>query len=397
MSTHSILAPSDSARWLRCVGALYLSKGQPELDREYNASGTCSHWLGQWQLEHPGLDLNDWLGKTLTFGDNPKFDFVIDEERLERVRTYVDAINREPGDLYVEHTLDTTPVLGIPGQQGHADTVKVYAAGGVVKDGNLLRGVVSVHDYKDGYILVNAKDNTQLMIYACAAMMEMSLVGEFQAFRVCVHQPKLHHYDEWTYTRDELIAFMESIRPVAKLAYDIWSGAVKFDPATHLIAGDDQCTWCPVRGSCPARAQYIIDLFRPVLEQHQVTNELLGMILAKIDAVRSALNDYEAEALKRATAGGTIPGQKLVYGNKGRRRWSNPEAASLDMELLLGDGAYKPREPISPTEAEKLLKKDTYAPLAQYVVQGEARLQLVAADDRRKEVVVPQFGLVGQP
>ena len=82
--------------------------------------------------------------------------------------------------MWTETRLDTTPVLGVPGQKGHSDIIKIYPEGGVMKDGKLLRGVLSVHDYKDGYLLVNAKDNTQGLIYLCAALFVFSLMGEFE-------------------------------------------------------------------------------------------------------------------------------------------------------------------------------------------------------------------------
>jgi Protein of unknown function (DUF2800) len=124
--THSILAPSDSERWLRCVGALHLSKGLPDIDKEYNASGSCSHWLLEWALTNPEQDLDSWLGKTMTFGDSQKFEFKIDEERLDRVRSVVTSINREPGLMLTETLLDTSPVLGVPYQSGHSDIIKAY-------------------------------------------------------------------------------------------------------------------------------------------------------------------------------------------------------------------------------------------------------------------------------
>jgi len=46
----------------------------------------------------------------------------------------------------------------------------------------------------------------------------VAVVGDLNAFRFCIHQPKLYHYDEWTYTRGELESFMTLIRPVAKLS-----------------------------------------------------------------------------------------------------------------------------------------------------------------------------------
>jgi hypothetical protein len=395
--THSILAPSDSERWLRCVGALHLSKGLPDIDKEYNASGTCSHWLLEWALTHPDLDLYDWLGKTMTFGDSQKFEFKIDEDRLERVASTVRAINREPGLMLTETLLDTTPVLGVPDQEGHSDIIKLYPEGGIVKDDVLYWGVLSVHDYKDGYLLVNARDNTQGLIYLCAALFQFALMGEFEAFRFCIHQPKINHYDEWTYTRAELESFMALVRPVAKLAHDIYFGAVEFDPAKHLSAGEDQCLWCPVRGRCPARAARIASLFEPLIKRHELDDHSIGILYAQLDEIEAACSDFRAEALRRAKMGVRIEGQKLVYGNKGKRQWKDEQAAEAALRHKVAgsltvnpEAIYEPRTIISPTQAEKLLKK-AYEGLDDYVTRNDPQLRLVPLEHKGEEVQLPEF------
>jgi len=388
--THSILAPSGSSRWLRCVGALYLCRGIPNPDKEHSSSGTCSHWLLQWQLENPALDLDTWLGKELEFDS---FKFKVDEERLDRVRSCVAVINREPGEMLVEHRLDTVPVLGVPDQEGHSDIIKLYPEGGAVVRDQLYRGVLSVHDYKDGYLLVNAKDNTQGLIYLCAAMLEFGLVGEFNAFRFCIHQPKLHHYDEWTYTRAELEAFMALIRPIAKLAYDIYHETVPFDPAQHLVAGDEQCTYCEVRGRCVARAKRIMSLFEPLVKRHELDDKSLGVVYAQLEEIEAAITDFRAEALRRAKLGVIVDGQKLVYGNKGKRVWVDKAKAELMMQLLATpDKIYEPREIVSPTQAEKILKGE-YKALAEagLVTQSEPQLRLVPLDHKGEAVTPIQF------
>jgi hypothetical protein len=392
--SHSILAPSDSARWLRCVGAIHLSRGLPDVDKEYNASGSCSHWLLEWALTHPDRDLNEWLGKEVVFGENPPFHFKIDEERLERVRSVVTNINREPGEIFTERRLDTTPVLGVPDQEGHSDIIKLYPEGGVVKNEQLYRGVLSVHDYKDGYLLVPAKDNTQGMIYLCAAMLEFQLIGDYNAFRFCIHQPKINHYDEWTYTRAELEAFMQAIRPVAKLAYDIYHGTVAFDPEQHLRAGEEQCFWCPVRGRCVARAKRIISMFEPLITKHELDDKTLAMIYARLDEVEQAVSDFRAEALRRAKVGHSIDGYKLTYGRSGPRKWKNPKDAEAALEFLLPpEKIYEPREVISPTQAELLLKKN-YSSVSGFVTQSDPQLRLVPLDHKGEAIVIQPFGLV---
>lgn len=387
--THSILAPSDSARWLRCVGALYLSRGIQDPDKEHSASGTFSHQLLEWQLNNPTLSLNEvWLGRSFTFGE---FTFTVDEERLDRVRSCVNVINREPGTMLSEHRLDTTPVLGRPDQEGHSDVIKLYPEGGAIIREQLYRGVLSVHDYKDGYIMVHAENNTQGMIYLCAAMIEQDLVGDYNAFRFCIHQPRINHYDEWTYTRAELEAFMVLIRPVAALAYDIYHEVVPFDPEKHLNAGETQCTYCPVRGRCVARAKRVMSMFEPIVRRHELDDKSLGVVYAQLDEIAAAITDFRSEALRRAKLGVVIDGQKLIYGNRGQRKWIDAQKAQIALEMLLPpDKVFQPRDIISPTTADKLLK-DSYACIEDMVTQSDPQLRLVPLDHKGDEVKPVQF------
>jgi hypothetical protein len=351
----------------------------------------------QWALENPTQDLDQWIGKEMTFGDNPPFTFKVDEERLDRVRSCVGAINREPGELLTEHRLDTTPVLGVPDQIGHSDIIKLYPEGGAVINDVLYKGVLSVSDFKDGYLLVNAKDNTQGLIYLCAAMLEFELVGDYNAFRFCIHQPKLRHYDEWTYTRAELEAFMALIRPVAKLAYDIYHENVPFDPALHLVAGEEQCTYCEVRGRCVARAKRIMSLFEPLVKRHELDDKSLGVVYAQLDEIEAAITDFRAEALRRAKLGVIVDGQKLVYGNKGKRAWIDKSKAEYALSMLAPpEKMYEPREIVSPTQAEKILKGD-YAALKDLVTQSDPQLRLVSLDHKGEAVTPIQFAPTQEP
>lgn len=394
--THSILAPSDAERWARCVGAPHLSRGLPDVDKEYNASGTCSHYILEQDLK--GIAKADsWLGKEMTFGE---FKFVIDEARIERVEETVNAINREPGQMWVEKLLNTSPVFGVPGQQGHADIVKLDILGSVEIDNVPQQGVLSVHDFKDGFIIVRAKNNLQGLSYCAAALYEFDLVAPINAIRFCIHQPKMHHYDEWAYSREEIEHFTAIIRPAAKLAYDIYHGNIEFDPAVHLNAGEEQCFWCPVRGACPARAKRIVDLFAPLIQKHELDDPTLSQIYMNLDEIEQACKDFRIEALKRALAGRTIDGQKLVKGRKGARFWTVDqahvevalEAAAKEAKIDVAK-VYEPREPISPTRADKLLKTG-YEKLKTIVTQNEGGISLAPMDDKREAVTLQAFPVV---
>lgn len=399
-TVHSILAPSDSERWSRCVGAVHLSRGLPDIDAEYKASGTCSHWILEQSLKN-GTDPFIWLHKELSFGKQPTsgepFKFVIDEERCERIERTIRRINAEPGRMWVEKRLNTSPVLGVPDQQGHADIIKLDIDGSVEIDSVLHQGVLTVHDFKDGFISVSAKGNLQGLNYLAAALYEFDLAAPINALRFVIHQPKIGNYDEWTYTRAEVETFVALIRPVAKLVYDIYHGTVEFDPKVHLNAGEEQCFWCPVRGRCPARAQRIIDAFAPLVEKYELDDNTLARLYANLDEVEQACKDYRAEALRRQMAGRKMEGQKLVIGRKGKRTWINKEKAefALQQTKLQTEEMYEPRKIISPTEAEKKLKAG-YEVLKANVTQSPGAYQLAPESDKRPEVTVAQFQVINQ-
>lgn len=397
-SGHSILAPSGAETWSRCVGAPHLSRGLPQVDREYNASGSCSHWIMNYGFEHPQESIQQFLGKTMKFGESPPFDFVIDQDRLDRVQLVIDEINREPGDGWYEQRLNTTPIFGVPNQEGHADVVKYDPTGIVQIHGVAHKGVLSVHDLKDGYLLVNAKNNLQGLSYIAAALHQYDVVGEINACRFVIHQPKIKHYDEWAYTREELEAFVTVIRPVAKLVYDIYHGIVPFDPAVHLNAGEEQCFWCPVRGRCPARARHIMSLFEPLINRHELDDEMFGLIYGKLDEISQAVKDYHAEAMRRAMMGKHVPGQKLVMGYPGDRAWVTPEKAENILAMTVPEAQmYAPRKLATPTQIEKTLKqmkqKELYASIAQYIVRAAGSPTLAPLADKRPELSIASFGL----
>lgn len=381
---HSILAPSGAEMWARCVGSLYLGKGVPDVDAEYNASGSCSHWILETCLRNGQLP-ETFLGKDLLFSG---FTFKVDQDRCDRISACMRNIYREPGRMWVEKELNTSPIFGVPGQIGHADVIKLDELSAVEIKGELYTGVLSVHDFKDGYIRVNAKDNLQGLGYLAAALYEMELSAPINALRFCIHQPRIGHYDEWTYTRAEIEAFIAAIRPVAELAYNIYHGIVEFDASKHLTAGDEQCLWCPVRGRCPARAKRIVDLFAAVITKHEIDDAQLSQLYLRLDEIQQACKDYRAEALRRAMNGRKIEGQKLVRGRRGARAWTDKDKASTAMSFILPEEKiYEPRELISPTEAEKLLKKN-YASVAKYVTQADGSLSLAPVDDPRTEIVI---------
>jgi hypothetical protein len=356
--------------------------------------------LGAYALDHPNESLDQFLGQEMTFGENPPFKFTIDQDRLDRVQVYVDNVNREPGRMWVEQKLETTPIFGVPDQQGHADVVKLDPHGVVLINEREHKGVLSVHDFKDGYLKVGAKNNLQGMNYLAAALYKFDLIADIEALRFVIHQPKIGNFDEWTYTRAEIEAFVTVIRPVAQLVYDIYHGVVEFDPAKHLQAGEQQCFWCPVRGRCPARARHIISMFEPLINRHELDDAMFGLIYTKLDDIAQAVKDYHNEAYRRALMGLKVPGQKLVRGYEGDRTWADKQAAEAALSTAIPDEKLFTKKLISPAQAEKIFKemknKTALKSLSNLIYRAPGSPTLAPVDDKRPEIALKQFGLTAE-
>jgi len=389
---HSILAPSKGHMWAHCVGALRMCKGIPNKPTKDAASGTCTHWISEQELK--GIaPLQSQLGKELQFDG---FKFTVDQDRIDRARKYVDVIQREPGSKYYEHLVDTSPVLGVEGQEGHSDCISMDPDMVVTRpDGNQYKGILSSHDLKDGAGLVYAKDNMQGLVYVAAAAFEFDIVYPWEGFRFCVHQPRMHHYDEWFYTREEIAAFVATIRPVAQLAFDIYHDVVPLDEDAHLNPGYDTCRWCDVRGSCRKRAAAQVARFAAVdpTQRLKLTDEEVTTYYATLNEMEDWAKALRAEAFRRAAQRrGSIPGYKIVRGKAGSREWTDEKKAQSAILFALPPDApdemvFKPRELQSPTQIQKVLKKN-YDLVKDLVYQPPGQLSIAPLHDRREEVIL---------
>src|SRR5271157_4326957 len=102
-----------------------------------------------------------------------------------------------------------------------------------------------------------------------------------------------------------------------------------------------------------------MSLFEPLIRRHELDDKSLGIVYAQLDEIAAAITDFRAEALRRAKLGIVVDGQKLVYGNRGPRKWTDKQAAETALSMLMEpEKIYEPREIVSPTQAERLLKKD---------------------------------------
>lgn len=392
-SVHSILSPSKAHMWAYCAGALRMAKGIVRPTTIDAASGTCTHWISEQDLKEIA-PVQSQLGKTLTFDG---FSFVIDQDRIDRAQKFCEAIRAEPGDRLVEQQLDMSYIYGVEGQEGHGDVITMDPNMVIVHPttGIPMQGIITAHDLKDGAGLIYARDNPQLLSYGASAMWEHDIIFPWGGLRVCVHQPRMHHYDEWVYSREEVAGFIAAIRPAAKLAWDIYQDVIPLDEDKHLNPGYEQCQWCDVKGSCGKRAAATVAKFavRDVTEPLKLTDAQVSEYFSHSHEYEDWIRAIRGEAFRRAAARrGAVSGMKIVRGKRGAREFTDLKAALAAIRLVSpvpDDMLFKPPELLSPTAMEKIVGKATLKEVAgDLIAQAPGSLTLVPLHDRREEVVV---------
>lgn len=379
-----IFQPSKAKVWMHCAGAIAYEKQAnlpEEAQNKHGASGTFTHSIAERNLN--GVDVP--LGTVET---HDTFTFKHDAERQERVDFYTDAVRERGGIQFYEVKLDLSPIIGIPDQFGTSDAVILIPE----------EGVLESHDLKDGRGAVLADDNEQLIAYLLMAWREYELMADFKVFRGWIHQPKLGAHLQAEYTREQMEMHALRFRSAAQHAHDLLTASpatveLSLTPGAHCEGG-----WCKMRGVCPARRQMVTQEI-PNLSMRiaALDDGMLGELLSRRAQIEAFFKDLHAEAFARAQAGKEISGWKLSNGRQGNRKWKLADEEAIS-ELLYEDltvNAYE-RNLISPTTAEKLLKKnhsETWVKVQKYIERSDASITLVQMADARPAISLdrPEF------
>lgn len=390
--THALLSPSKAEQWMNCAGSIHLTRDLPNETSEYAAEGTAYHDLAAKCLIS-GMECADFIGQVF---EADGYKFTIDAENAEYCQQYVDAIRRMDGKLFVEVKVLLSDVWGIPDQGGTSDAIVV----------NVERKLLRVHDLKFGRgEVVYAKRNKQALTYASGAVETIGRqygVGPGWTIEIGIHQPRINHFDTDTLTFDELVEFEREQFEAAKLAYAIWCYGDTERALQNLKPTAKGCRWCLFAGKCKARSEKMLTMF-PVMQSEQIAEKRgqlsdveLEDLYMKVDDLEKWIAAIRLEALTRANNGVKFAQHHLVEGRKGARKFGDDMIAEAVLFGALGDEAYKPRALITPTEAEKRMKKshaDEWGQLAPYITQSPGTPTLERIEDKRPPVKIdtPEF------
>ena len=418
MSDHAKLSPSKRSRWALCPGSIREEAKYPDTGSGPAAvDGTHSHTLLEYCIQNDRfIDPMTQVGAKF---EDHEGDFVVHQDRAERVKVAVDYIMQQSMNgmfkVISEQKVDPEYLLGRKDLSGTVDC-QIFGD-----------DWLELIDYKDGMGVVSAEGNLQLEQYAYGVLagykLPHNVIYPFSTVRMTIIQPKLALRGMPPITSYEV-----PVRHLMDRAGTIVAQAAATDrPDAPLVPGESQCKFCRAKGSCSALANNVMKevgiMFQPVVTQtldvaqqsadkdpSAMDDAQIAQIMEAAPLMRQLLEGVEKEALRRMQAGQVIPGLKLVNG-RGSRAWALPEEEMAEKLVKMGipKGAVYETKLVTPAKAEKLTwtKRDgTAVQLTErqlkrmeqeYVVKMAGKLTVAHESDSRPAVVTnaaPLFSAV---
>ena len=217
MSTHARLSPSGANRWLSCTGSVEAERHAVELDpflaeksNVHADTGTLAHLMAETALEH-GITSAAESFKTMG-------------AEVDKYLEYVRFHQSPTSHLYIEQRLKLSDQIW-----GTADAV-------IFDEGHL-----HIIDLKYGRSKVKAENNTQLMIYALAAIKTFKKAHRVKRVTVHIGQPRINNFDSWSPTLKQLKELKKEVKTKGKIA---------LAGKGELVYNSGHCFFCLAKPTC---------------------------------------------------------------------------------------------------------------------------------------------------
>ena len=392
MGAHALLSASSSKRWLNCPPSARLEENFPNESSAYAEEGTWAHELCEYKVKR-------YLHRRMK---RPQSDYLTEE--IENLT-----------DIYAEFVIGVIEKLKA---QGHSvlalveerlDYSHIAPSGFGTGDMVILApGILHICDFKTGSgVYVDADHNTQMMLYALGALHAYDYLFDVQTVSMTIIQPRLENISTFTSTKQELLDWAESIKPVAKLAFvgmgeqkpGEWWRVGRAKPMCRARAEEalalareefldlDAGALAEETELTDATAPYSPDTKAPTFMSPALISQAeIETILPTLNRISDWITAVFAYVSNEAINHGIHwSGYKVVEG-RSKRQFTDTKAV-IDAAAKEGFTDVYKQELLSLTEFEKMMGKKRFAQiLGKYVVKPPGKLALVPESDPRPAV-----------
>ena len=395
---HALLSASSSKQWLHCPPSVRLQENFPNESSVYAEEGTFAHEVCEYKVRK-------YLKERVKRPQSEEYDTEEIEQITDVYAEFVISIIEQMKEngceplAFVEERVDYSHIA--PSGFGTADMLII----GKDEQG---RGILHVCDFKTGAgVFVDADHNSQMMFYAIGALAAYGFLYDIEIVRMSIIQPRLDNISTFECSRQELEDWGESIKPIAKLAYE---GKGEQHPG-------DWCRFCRAKPVCKACADEALALcredfldldagaFDDTAEESDMTAPYeadtqtavfkqpglipiseLAEILPTLNRISSWIEAVFAFVSSEAINHGVpIPGYKVVEG-RSKRIFTDTKAV-VDTAVQNGYTDLYKQTLITLTEFEKMMGKKKFNELlGEYVAKPPGKLALVPESDPREPV-----------
>lgn len=367
---HALLSPSGSHRWMNCTPSARLEEPLSDGTSAAAEEGTVAHELAEYALSKylagEYMPLLDELPTPKEISENKYYSPEMDKYVTDYV-CYVCDIFEMCGDaeMHIERKFDLTSYVS-----------ECFGSCDCAIEGT---NILNIIDLKYGKgVQVEAKDNTQLMMYALGFLRSLSpkRQAEIETIKMHIAQVRLGNYEVFEMPARDLTHWgIHVLRPTAEKA---WTGQGNTVVGSH-------CKFCKFKPQCRAQLDALVNEFETHGETKALTLDEIGDVLSKADMFTDWLSSVKAHAMAEALSGKTVKGWKLVEGRSVRVITDEDEAVKRLSELGFEPDSLKNHKLKSIGELEKMVgKKPLAATLGELIIKPEGAPTLAPESDKRE-------------
>lgn len=322
-AAHAVYAPSSAHRWTVCTASAtaIAALGEQEEGAEA-AEGTRAHDEIERVL---GPYSGDGLGWWLENPDTLIAPLDNDHPAAYGIALLLDYVrNLPPGKLWIEQRVRLTDQIWGRCDVAHWDEASA---------------TLTIVDYKNGFVDVDAVENEQLRIYGAGSIYTHKLPAKW--IRYVVVQPNsfmpVPRVKQWVESAEDLFAFASKVAAI---------------PAGDLtFTAGEQCKYCPLFGRCPASQDVLLKLNVMLANPPDaVRPDQVATFMACKKPIEDWFKALDKAATKSALSGKVPTGMKLVQTVK-HRAWIDETTARAAILAAHGPNAL---DVPTPSQAEKL-------------------------------------------